>query len=151
MSSAAPRVSVLDSPFGGRSRPSLSGPVRRTMLVCLACSTVLVPWVAYLATSLPETYVMSNWSLAWVGFDVMLILLLGGTGLLVRREHPMQVAAAFLSAAFLLADAWFDVMTSTGSGLVVSLVSAVFIELPLAVFLLRYATRIITAATAPRG
>ena len=61
----------------------------------------------------------------------------------------MQLAAAFLSAAFLLADAWFDVMTSTGSGLVVSLVSAVFIELPLAAFLLRYATRIIAAATTP--
>ena len=30
------------------------------MVVCLACSTVLVPWVAYLATSLPQTYVMSN-------------------------------------------------------------------------------------------
>ena len=110
-------------------------------VVCLTGAGVLVPWVAYLASSLPHTYVMANWNAAWVGFDLALIVLLGATGLLARRAHPHQVPAAYLSAAFLLADSWFDVMTSSGTGLAVALATAVFVELPLAGFLLRHASR----------
>lgn len=110
-------------------------------VVCLSGAGVLVPWVAYLASSLPHTYVLANWNAAWVGFDIALILLLGATGLLARRGHPHQAPAAYLSAAFLLADSWFDVMTSSGTGLFVALATAVLVELPLAGFLLRHASR----------
>jgi hypothetical protein len=116
-------------------------PIPITEVVCLGGAGVLVPWVAYLASSLPHTYVLANWNAAWVGFDIGLIVLLGATGLLVRRGHPHQVPAAYLSAAFLLADSWFDVMTSSGAGLLVALATAVFVELPLAGFLLRQASR----------
>ena len=122
-------------------RNRLPGHIPLVAVVCLSGAALLVPWVAYLASSLPHTYVMANWNAAWVGFDVALILLLGATGLLVRRGHPQQVPAAYLSAAFLLADSWFDVMTASGTGLYVALASAVLVELPLAGFLLRHAGR----------
>lgn len=115
----------------------------------LACAALLVPWVAWLATSLPQTYVISNWNGAWVGFDVLLIVVLGTTGVLARRQHPLYAPAAFASAAFLVADAWFDVMTADGSDRLVALVSAVIIELPLAALLLRHATTAAVATERP--
>jgi hypothetical protein len=143
MTAPAVPVSSLTPRHGPRRRAAA---VRPLALVCFACAVVLVPWVAYLATSLPQTYVLANWNSAWVGFDVLLMGLLGATGLLARRQHPLHAPAAFASAAFLVADAWFDVMTSSGTNLVVSLASALLVELPLAAFLLRYATRATTEA-----
>lgn len=118
-------------------------------MVVLACAALLVPWVAYLSTSLPHTYVISNWNGAWAGFDVLLIVVLGATGLLGRRQHPLQAPAAFASAALLVADAWFDVMTAAGTDRLVAMVSAVLLELPLAALLLRHATRLATEAARP--
>jgi hypothetical protein len=74
------------------------------------------------------------------------MVLLGVTGVLARRQHPLHAPAAYASAAFLVADAWFDVTTS-GNNLAVSLVSAAVVELPLAAYLVRHATRVTTEAT----
>lgn len=147
MSTPAGPVDLLTRRADPRGRPGVG---RRMALVCLGCAVVLIPWVAYLATSLPQTYVLANWNSAWVGFDVLLMALLGTTGVLARRAHPLHVPAAFASAAFLVADAWFDVMTSSGSAFVVSLAAAAIIELPLAAFLLRYGTRVVSEAVAAR-
>ena len=59
---------------------------------------------------------------------------------------PLHAPAAYACAAFLVADAWFDVTTS-GSNLAVSLGSAALVELPLAASLVRHATRVTTEAT----
>jgi hypothetical protein len=128
------------------ARAGLARRVRGTALLCLAAAAVLVPWVAYLSTSLPQTYVMTNWNGAWVGFDVLLMALLATTGLLARRQHPLHAPAAFAAAAFLVADAWFDVMTS-GTNLAASVASAALVELPLAIFLVRSGTRAVSEAT----
>lgn len=145
MSTATLPTTGLADPLAPPTRAGLVGRVRGTALLCLAAAAVLVPWVAYLSTSLPRTYVMTNWNGAWVGFDVLLMGLLATTGLLARRQHPLHAPAAFATAAFLVADAWFDVMTS-GTNLAAAVASAILVELPLAAFLLRYATRAITEA-----
>ena len=59
---------------------------------------------------------------------------------------PTAVHRVATGAAFLLADAWFDVTTS-GGNLAASVVSAALVELPLAAYLVRHATRVTVEAT----
>jgi len=145
--SAPASTASASSPAQGRHGPTRR--LRFAALLCLACAVVLLPWVAYLSTSLPQTYVLTDWNAAWVGFDVLLMALLAATGVLTRRQHPLHPHAAFASAAFLVADAWFDVTTSVGSDAVVALASAVLVELPLAAYLVRHGARSITEAARP--
>lgn len=94
---------------------------------------VLVPWTIYLGFKLPARQLSSHYDIAWVGFDVILLVVLAATGFFaIRRSHFLAVGAT-AAATLLVVDAWFDVMTSPpGSQLIVSLASAVLIELPLA-------------------
>lgn len=115
-------------------------------LATLASAVALVPWIAHLARSLPASYVLTGWSSAWVGFDVVLTVVLAATGLLARRRDPLWPAAAFASAALLVADAWFDVMTSGTGGLLVPVLTAALLELPLAALLIHHAVRATRAA-----
>jgi hypothetical protein len=102
----------------------------------------LVPWVVWLAWTLPEHSVSAHYRLAWVGFDVLLCGALGRTAWLAWRRSPFVVNIASATAALLVVDAWFDVTTSSGGqDLVVSAVTALAIELPLAVFSLVIAGR----------
>jgi len=153
VSTADVRVDAVALPSASPHRAELTRRVRGLALLCLACTALLAPWVAYLATSLPSTHVTTDWNGAWVGFDVLLMVLLGVTGVLARRQHPLHAPAAYACAAFLVADAWFDVTTS-GSSLAVSLGSAALVELPLAAYLVRHATRVTsetTRAASPGG
>ena len=43
-------------------------------------SLILLPWIAYLAYSLPSRQVSADYDVAWAGFDVMLLVALAGTG-----------------------------------------------------------------------
>ena len=102
----------------------------------------LVPWVIWLAWTLPERSVSAHYRLGWVGFDVLLCGALARTAWLAWRRSPFVVNVASATAALLVVDAWFDVTTSPGGqDLLVSAVTALGIELPLAVFSLVIATR----------
>jgi hypothetical protein len=102
----------------------------------------LVPWVIWLAWTLPERSVSAHYRLAWVGFDVLLCGALARTAWLAWRRSPFVVNVASATAALLVVDAWFDVTTSSGGqDLIVSAVTAIGIELPLAVFSLVIAAR----------
>ncbi|WP_063628115.1 hypothetical protein [Actinospica robiniae] len=106
------------------------------------CALALVPWIAVLAVTLPAHTVARNWSLAWSGFDVLLATMLAGTAWLRRRGDARVGALAGASAAMLVADAWFDTSTSAkGWDSATAVVSAVFIELPLAAICARMALR----------
>jgi len=98
---------------------------------------VLVPWTLYLSYSLPARHVTDHWSLAWSGFDVGLATSLVVTALGVARDAPWLEAAAAVSTALLLTDAWFDIVLSHGGGERLEAVAlAAVAELPLAVFCL---------------
>lgn len=116
---------------------------RRTVaLLALLSAVVLVPWTAGLASVLPSTYLVTNWSLTWVGFDVALLLALGAAGIASLRRHPAAPGLLAVAASLLLCDAWFDVTTAAStSDLVVSAAAALAVELPLAVLLAREARR----------
>ncbi|MGZ4493123.1 MAG: hypothetical protein ACXVWU_00355 [Nocardioides sp.] len=110
---------------------------RELRIALMAGSTlVLVPWIAYLGISLPKRYVAHHWDLTWVGFDVMLLVLMGATAVLAWQRRQVLVLTAFATGVLLICDAWFDVMTASDRDRSVSLMTARAVELPLAVFLI---------------
>jgi hypothetical protein len=110
-----------------------------------------VPWVIYLAVSLPRHATFAHYRSAWVGFDCGLIAVLGLTGLLAWWGRPQVALAATAAATMLVVDAGFDVLTTQkGQGLVVSIVLAGVVELPLAaicIWIAWHAERAITYRT----
>ena len=95
-------------------------------------SVALVPWTVYLAYTLPSRQVSHRYNIAWVGFDVMLVIALGGTGVSALRRSRWLAVAAAAAAMLLVVDAWFDVMTSPPDQILEAIVLAVSVELPLA-------------------
>jgi len=99
-----------------------------------ALAALMVPWTAYLFVTLPRTAPAAHFDLAWGGFDLALLMLLGLTGLGAVRRRRWLAAVAGATAALLAADAWFDVVTAPTPGQRwVALAMAVFVELPLSV------------------
>ena len=119
---------VTDRDLGraGR-RAAWAGPV----FVLLAAA--MVPWTVFLAITLPVQETAEHYDLAWVGFDIALIALLGWTAWCALRRSPTLAVAASMTATMLVVDAWFDVVTApTGQDLALALSMAVVVELPLA-------------------
>ncbi len=108
--------------------------VRLTLLTVSA--VVLVPWTVYLGTSLPRQYVATHWDVTWVGFDLLLLVMLVATAVLGYLRRQMLVLTSFATGVLLVCDAWFDVMTAHGDERTWSLVTAFAIELPLAVVMI---------------
>ena len=117
---------------------------RRVLRQLGLCVLVLVPWTVYLAISLPDRFEARHWPWVWVGFDVMLLVILGGAGVAVWLKRQVLVPLSFVAATLLLCDAWFDVSLSWGKEDVwASAASAVLVELPLAVLLITRARRVL--------
>jgi len=93
----------------------------------------LVPWTVWLTSSLPTEHRTMNWDLAWVGFDSILAASFLLAALAAWRRLPWLPAAASATGAFLLADAWFDVLLETRSDRELAVFEALAAELPLAV------------------
>lgn len=92
-----------------------------------------LPWIGYLAVTLPRHAVTVHYRAAWVGFDVGLVVVLAATAVYAWRGNRQVVPAASATAAMLLVDAWFDVVTTPpGPDLLVSVLLAALVELPLA-------------------
>jgi hypothetical protein len=105
-------------------------------------AVAIVPWIIWLAWSLPERSVSAHYRLAWVGYDVLLCGALARTAYLAWRRSPFLVNVASATATLLVVDAWFDVTTSPGGeDLLVSALLALLVELPLAVLSLLLAGR----------
>jgi hypothetical protein len=79
----------------------------------------------------------------WVGFDVLLVVLMVAVAVLaIRRSPRVELPAAVLSV-LLLVDVWFDLMTDdTRRSFVESAISAVCIEIPTAILLASIVWRI---------
>jgi hypothetical protein len=113
---------------------------RHSLELCLVCTIGLIPWTVVLALTLPNQYQANHWRLTWVGFDVLLLLGMGITSYLGWRRRQAVIGAAIAVGTLLVCDAWFDISLDLGtSGVWLSLASALFIELPLAGFLIHRA------------
>jgi hypothetical protein len=123
---------------------------RRRRIIDLLVITCLglVPWIVVLGLTLPPRYVANHWTLAWVGFDVALLCALAVTAWAAWRRRQIVIVAALVTGTMLVIDAWFDIVTdSTTRDLVISLVTAVFAELPLAALAFTGAFRLIRLTT----
>lgn len=122
---------------------------RRRFVAIMTISTLgLIPWVLALAVTLPKHYIAGHWTLTWVGFDLGLLTSLGLTAYLAWRRRQAVIGLAFISAAALTCDAWFDITTSSGTiDVTVAIISAALLELPLAAMLLTVGHQLVRAAT----
>ncbi len=93
----------------------------------------LLPWMAYLAVSLPASTEAWHWPAAWIGLDVMEAAGLLATGILLLRGDVRYCLTALPTAGVLLSDAWFDCTTAPpGGGELASVGMAIVAELPTA-------------------
>ena len=111
---------------------------RRSVSLFLgAAALVLVPWIAWLASSLPCRYLSQHWGIAWAGFDTALASTLALTCVAALRRAPWLDRAAVAAATLLAADAWFDVVTSRGAAAVaLATTESIAVELPIALLCL---------------
>lgn len=128
---AAPRT-VAEALGEIPPRPRLPLPrwVAPLALVCIVC---MVPWIVYLALTIPQHSRAAHYDIAWIGFDCAMWAVLASLAVCAWRRSPAIGAVAAVAATMLCVDGWFDVTTSDGHGeLVVSLIEALCVELPLA-------------------
>jgi len=118
--------------------------VRRIRLVLMIGAIAgMIPWTIYLAITLPDRYVTYNWTMTWVGFDILLVLFMVATMVLGLLRRQLLILAAFTTGVLLACDAWFDAMTAAPADRWLSILTAVLAELPLAVLLITGALRIL--------
>lgn len=113
------------------------------------CCLGLIPWTVGLAVTLPHSYLVANWPLAWTGFDVILLSCLATTAWTLHKQRHAAVQASMTTSALLFCDAWFDVLTARG-GLcrAVSVATAILIEIPLALMLSLISVRLLRESVA---
>jgi hypothetical protein len=118
----------------GLAPTPLSQRRRRALIAaCLAGVLLLAVWIVVLEVKLPRYYRAGGWRGAWVGFDAGLLLVLAATAWAAWRRRQVLIGCLMVLATLLCCDAWFDTMLDWGTrGFMVSLLSAVLVELPLA-------------------
>ncbi|MCL5948183.1 MAG: hypothetical protein M1420_03350 [Actinobacteria bacterium] len=109
----------------------------------------LIPWTVFLAIKLPIRYRAHHWTLLWVGFDVILMAVLAYTAWAAWFRKQIMVVMAIVAGTMLMADAWFDVITSLGHrGDWITLATALLAEIPGAVFFFWLARTVILRSIA---
>lgn len=116
----------------------------------LILAIALIPWIIYLAISLPTRTVADHYRLGWVGFDVVLVVFLSWTAWLALHGKRQMELPAVVTATLLVVDAWFDIATShSGWPQVEAVLLALFVEIPtaaLALYISRRVERVLEAA-----
>jgi hypothetical protein len=78
-----------------------------------------------------------------VGFDILLVAFMLATAVLGYLRRQLLTLAAFTSGVLLICDAWFDLMTAGPKDIWLALVTALLIEVPLAIFMITGVQRIV--------
>lgn len=110
----------------------------------LGGALVLIPWDV-LMFSVPQVVnVPKHWVLVWGGFDCFLILGFAVTAFRLMTRSPKGAVTAAMTGTMLLIDAWFDVLTTHRGGQLVSILMAVFAEIPCALICFYVSRRIVS-------
>jgi hypothetical protein len=137
-------ISRLEQPLSELIDPDFLSRMRRIRLsLMIGGSIAMIPWLVYLSVTLPENYVAHNWPATWVGFDILLAAFMMATAVLGYLRRQLLLLAAFTSGVLLICDAWFDLMTAGPKDVGLSVITALGIEVPLAVLLITGALRVI--------
>ncbi|MCR8575391.1 hypothetical protein [Streptomyces sp. Isolate_219] len=110
---------------------------RRQGRILTGAGLILLPWLGYLAGTLPPAE-----AVAWVALDALEAVALLVTGTRLLRGDSRHRAPAAAAAVLLLADACLDLATAApGTELATAVAMAVGAELPLAGLCAALATR----------
>jgi hypothetical protein len=124
--------------------PARRGTRSRLGRAYVAAGVAMIPWLLYLAFTLPASVTDGHWALAWVGLDSCEALALFATGRLLLRADNRCVLAATATAVLLLTDAWLDVTSAAPGGeLLTAIAMALFAEAPIALACIALALRLI--------
>ncbi len=116
---------------------------RRMAWLYAAAAVFLVPWIIFLAVTLPGRDIDRHYNLAWVGFDVLLVFAISRTAWYAFHIDPRVQIPAAASATLLIVDAWFDMTTSADRNqFLEAALMAVCIEIPAALFSLYLVRRV---------
>ena len=110
----------------------------------LGGAIVLIPWIVLMFTVPQVVNVPKHWELVWGGFDCFLVLGFGVTGFRLITRSPKGAVTAAMTGTMLLVDAWFDVLTTHRGGQLVSVLMAIFAEIPCALICFYASRRIVT-------
>ena len=150
----ASALAELDEAAADTANPFLADPTlrreRRVALVIMAgCCVILAGWIVVLHATLPRYFDAHHWRAVWVYFDMFLLAAVTATAWAIWRERQILILLLVLVGTMLCCDAWFDVGTSLStSGVWISVLSAVFAELPLAFLSFAGARRLLRATVA---
>jgi hypothetical protein len=134
----------LERPLDELVPPPVLDRIRRIRLSLMVGGTIaLIPWVIFLAVTLPTNYNAHNWAVTWVGFDILLVTFMAATAVLGWLRRQLLLLTAFASGVLLICDAWFDIMTAGPDERWVSILTAALAELPMAVVLISGTLRIV--------
>jgi hypothetical protein len=134
---AAASAGARDIPPGVRQR------ARRLAWVYLIVAAGLIVWTVFLALSLPKENLEHHFRLTWTGFDLIEVLAISLTAYWAFRLDTRVVYPATAVATLLVADAWFDITTSTtAADAIQALILALAVELPAAALSLYVAHRV---------
>ena len=137
-------ITRLEQPLSELIDPVLLNRIRRIRLgLMVGGSIAMIPWLVYLSITLPQNYVAHNWPATWVGFDILLVGFMLATAVLGHLRRQLLLLAAFTSGVLLICDAWFDLMTAGPKDIWLSVVTALLVEVPLAIFMITGAQRIL--------
>ncbi len=114
------------------------------MLFMTACCLVLAAWIAILILTLPMRYTSHDWRGVWVGLDLAELAGFAATAWAAWHQRQILIFLMLVTGTLLVCDAWFDLALAYGShGFIMSLVTALVVELPLAVLLFISSRRLV--------
>jgi hypothetical protein len=137
-------IQRLERPLDAVFPPAMARRMRRNRLTLMVVGAVgLIPWMVYLAVTLPENYVAHNWPATWIGFDCVLIAFMITTAVLGWLRRELVILPAFTTGVLLICDAWFDIMTAGPGQFWISVMTATLLNLPAATIMIIGAVRIL--------
>jgi hypothetical protein len=124
--------------------PTLVERRRFGLLGMAGICVILAGWIAYLVLSLPNKFTSHDWTAVWVGLDIIELVSFAATAWAAWRQRQIVIVLMLVTGTLLLCDAWFDLALNYGTrGFTMSVISAVFAEIPLALLLFAAARRLI--------
>jgi hypothetical protein len=97
--------------------------VSRAAALVTVSAVILLPWIAYLAATLPPSVSARHWPLVWIGLDSVMAVGLAATGLLASQRDRRVAFVATSTATVLFLVGWFDVCTAaSGRSLMFALI-----------------------------
>ena len=131
-----------------RPHPLIDPRLRRRrrfgLLFMTACCLALAAWIAILILTLPMRYTSHDWRGVWVGLDIAELAGFAATAWAAWHQRQVLIFLMNITGTLLVCDAWFDLALDYGSrGFTMSLVTALVVELPLAVLLFTSARRLV--------